>query len=76
MTSESGLTTFIFYAVFQFRPNSATLNTNSKATRLTLTRTDGNLAELTHILVVTQNVIDRFAIKFTLCNKMQLGSQV
>lgn len=44
--------------------------------RPTLTRDEASNAKLSNILVLTSSVIDRFAIKYTLCNKMQLANQV
>lgn len=43
-----------------------------------LTRADSyrSVAKLTHIMVLTTSVIDRCAMKYTLCNKMQLTSSV
>ena len=72
VTSVAGETTFTFYVTVK-GPLHASLTLQTKLTRSTQ---ESSLKKLSHILVYTSSVIDRFAIKFTLCNKMELGPQV
>lgn len=72
VTSSRGATSFFFSIMCkQYLDTSSTMVN-------TLSRVDSNMAlsQLSHIMVITESVIDCYAIKYTLCQLLKLGSNV